>query len=434
MRMCVVNTRSTEKSLWQPGILFFVNMVFALALALCASTGLADPDRQAKTPIVVMLSLDGFRHDYLERYPQQSKNLQRVADSGLQVSGLIPGFPSSTFSNHYSIVTGLYPGNHGIVGNSFFDRSRNALYRLGDRSTVEDGSWYGGEPLWVAAEKAGLRSASFFWVGSEADIQGVRPSYYKIYDGSVPNGARVNQVLDWLALPWGQRPNLVTLYFSLVDSAGHRYGPDSKEVGQAIASADKQVGRLMAGLADIDHPVYLLISSDHGMQRVDAEQTIFLDEFIELDDWRGNHRIVPGGSYAFFYSADQSLVQRTQQALASVAGLEVIDPGSFGSLLNFPQDGTRIPNLVVVADAPGYIGFKRGQDREPPQGAHGYLPQITKTMNGIFFASGPGIPAQTRLPDIENVHIYPLVLSLLDIENAAPIDGEPSVLVPYLVD
>ena len=162
MRMCVVNTRSTEKSLWQPGILFFVNMVFALALALCASTGLADPDRQAKTPIVVMLSLDGFRHDYLERYPQQSKNLQRVADSGLQVSGLIPGFPSSTFSNHYSIVTGLYPGNHGIVGNSFFDRSRNALYRLGDRSTVEDGSWYGGEPLWVAAEKAGLRSASFF--------------------------------------------------------------------------------------------------------------------------------------------------------------------------------------------------------------------------------------------------------------------------------
>ena len=172
--MCVVNISSTEKSLWQPGILFFVNMVFALALALCASIGLADPDRQAKTPIVVMLSLDGFRHDYLEHYPQQSKNLQRVADSGLQVSGLIPGFPSSTFSNHYSIVTGLYPGNHGIVGNSFFDRSRNALYRLGDRSTVEDGSWYGGEPLWVAAEKAGLRSARYrFYSGARCPLYAV---------------------------------------------------------------------------------------------------------------------------------------------------------------------------------------------------------------------------------------------------------------------
>ena len=112
----------------------------------------------------------------------------------------------------------------------------------------------------------------------------------------------------------------------------------------------------------------------------------------------------------------------------------MIDPGSFGSLLNFPQDGTRIPNLVLVDDAFGYIGFKRGQDRGPPQGAHGYLPQITKTMNGIFFASGPRIPAQTRLPDIKNVHIYPLVLALLDIENAASIDGEPSVLLPYLVD
>ena len=138
--------------------------------------------------------------------------------------------------------------------------------------------------------------SEFFWVGSESDIQGVRPIYYKIYDGSVPNGARVNQVLDWLPPPWGQRPILITLYFSLVDSAGHRYGSDSKEVGQAIARADKQVGRLMAGLAYIDHPVCLLISSDHGMQRVDADQTISLNEFIELDEWRGNHRIVPGCS------------------------------------------------------------------------------------------------------------------------------------------
>ena len=162
-----------------------------------------------------------------------------MADSGLQVVGLTPGFPSSTFPNHYSIVTGLYPGTHGIIGNSFFDRSHNATYRLGNLDAVEDGSWYGGEPLWVAAEKAGLRSASFFWVGSEADVQGIRPTYYKIYDGGVPNSARVSQVLDWLVLPVGERPNLVTLYFSVVDTAGHRYGPNSEEVRQAIASVDK---------------------------------------------------------------------------------------------------------------------------------------------------------------------------------------------------
>ena len=162
------------------------NALLVVGLLTYAAVGVTDVERQAQTPIVVMLSLDGFRHDYLKQHPEQSKNLKRMADSGLQVAGLTPGFPSSTFPNHYSIVTGLYPGRHGIIGNSFFDRSRNATYRLGNRDAVEDGSWYGGEPLWVAAEKAGLRSASFFWVGSEADVQGIRPTYYKIYDGGVP--------------------------------------------------------------------------------------------------------------------------------------------------------------------------------------------------------------------------------------------------------
>ena len=410
----------------------FANALLVLGLLTYAAVGITDVERQAQTPIVVMLSLDGFRHDYLEQHPEQSKNLKRMADSGLQVAGLTPGFPSSTFPNHYSIVTGLYPGRHGIIGNSFFDRSRNATYRLGNRDAVEDGSWYGGEPLWVAAEKAGLRSASFFWVGSEADVQGIRPTYYKIYDGGVPNGARVSQVLDWLALPLGERPNLVTLYFSLVDTAGHRYGPNSKEVRQAIASADKQVGRLLDGLAKIQHPVYLLITSDHGMHGVDASQTIFLDEHIALNQWRGDHRILPGGAYAFFYSADESLVARTRDALAAASGLTVIAPQNFEALLNFPQRGARIPNLVAVADAPRYIGFKRGKGRKPPRGAHGYLPQNTPTMMGVFYASGPRIPAQTRLDVMENVHIYPLVLDLLNIENESAIDGDASVLVPHL--
>ena len=137
------------------------NALLVVGLLIYAAAGITDVERHARTPIVVMLSLDGFRHDYREQYPRQSKNLKRMADSGLQVAGLIPGFPSSTFPSHYSIVTGLYPGKHGIIGNSFFDRSRDATYRLGNRDAVEDGSWYGGEPLWVAAEKAGLRSASF---------------------------------------------------------------------------------------------------------------------------------------------------------------------------------------------------------------------------------------------------------------------------------
>ena len=179
-----------------------------LAAALWPVWSYASENQSSERPIVVLLSLDGFRADYLDRYPNQSTNLKRLADSGLAASGLVPGFPSSTFPNHYSIVTGLYPGHHGIIGNSFYDRVRGARYRLGNREALEDGTWYGGEPLWVAVEKAGMRAASYFWVGSEADVRGMRPSYYKTYDSSVANAERVDQVLDWLRLPIGERPNL----------------------------------------------------------------------------------------------------------------------------------------------------------------------------------------------------------------------------------
>jgi len=433
--MCVVNStlfdpnlsRSTHRRYVQRGVL-----LACLAMLLWPAHSIADRDRQAQTPIVVMLSLDGFRADYLDMFPEQSRNLRRLAEGGLKSTGLIPGFPSSTFPNHYSIVTGLYPGHHGIIGNGFYDRSRNARYRLGDRKAVEDGTWYGGEPLWVAVEKAGMRAASYFWVGSEADVQGTRPSYYKTYDGSVANAKRVDQVLDWLLLPIGERPNLVTLYFSTVDSAGHRYGPDSAKVQQAVARVDKQVGRLVKGLADIDHPIYLIVSSDHGMQQVDADQIVFLADVIDLGRWRGAHQIIPGGAYAFFYSEDTELIKQTADALGRVDGLTVLRPAQFPDVLNFPQRGPRIPDLIAVVDAPKYIGFHKDGGRKPPQGAHGYLAATTPTMKGIFFATGPNIAPSTQVPDVDNVHIYPLVLNLLGIQASGEIDGDLTVLGSYL--
>ena len=406
-----------------------------LALAiLLPSLGSADTTRQAQTPIVVMLSLDGFRYDYLDQHPLQSPNLRQMAASGLQSTGLLPGFPSSTFSNHYSIVTGLYPGNHGIIGNGFYDRSRGERYRLGDRQAVEDGTWYGGEPLWVAAEKAGLRAASFFWVGSEADVQGIRPSYYKTYDGSIANSARVDQVLEWLSLPVGQRPNLVTLYFSTVDTIGHRFGPNSPQLRQAIASVDKDVGRLMAGLNKINQPIYLLISSDHGMQQVDHSQIVYLAQYIELEQWRGANQIITGSAYAFFYSADKVLLEQTASGLSEVPGMLVLDPKDFPATLNFPQRGPRIPDLIAVVDAPKYISFRVGMGRPPPQGAHGYLPQSKASMKGIFYATGPDITPGSVAPDIENVHLYPLVMQILGLTPSAPIDGDIRVLGDYLLD
>ena len=407
------------------------SLALLLFAALWPAPSSAKNSQLSNGPIVVLLSLDGFRSDYLEKYPDQGKNLNRLADSGAAAAGLVPGFPSSTFPNHYSLATGLYPGRHGILGNGFYDRDRDARYRLGDRSAVEDGSWYRGEPLWNAVEKAGMVAASFFWVGSEADIQGMRPSYYKIYDGSVPNQDRVDQVLEWLRLPPEQRPSLVTMYFSTVDSVGHRFGPDTEQLARAIASVDAQVGNLMEGLADIDLPIYLIVVSDHGMQQVDLSAQVFLSDYLDLSQWRGQNRIILGGAYGFFYSDNQSLLDQSAAKLSGIDGSTVLQPSQFPAQIRFPAQGPRVPDLVIIVDAPGYISLKPG-GRRPPRGAHGYLPQTTATMQGIFYAAGPGIAPGTRVPAIDNVHVYPWVLDLLGLRPSRQIDGDLAVLKRYL--
>jgi predicted AlkP superfamily pyrophosphatase or phosphodiesterase len=289
-------------------------LVSVLIFSICSSNVSAlsegkEYKESAQDQYVVMLSLDGFRHDYLAKY--DAPNLAKVAATGVTSRGLIPGFPTSTFPNHYSIVTGLYPGNHGLIGNSFYDRQRAQKYTMKNSNAVTDGSWYGGLPLWQAIQQAGMPTASFFWVGSEADIQGAYPTFYERYSGRVPNSQRVAKTLEWLRLPQAQRPRFLTLYFSTVDSAGHNHGPDSKQVRNAIKAVDTQVGVLLEGLAQLDLPVNLFITSDHGMSSVAPEKVVYLDDHIDLQQWRGESKLVPGGALAYFYSPDERLVVRT---------------------------------------------------------------------------------------------------------------------------
>jgi alkaline phosphatase D len=177
-----------------------------------------------------------------------------------------------------------------------------------------------------------------------------------------------------------------------------------------------------------------MVVSDHGMQRVDAGQRVFLADYLDLQQWRGSNRIILGGAYGFFYSDDAQLLDRSRAALAGVEGLTVLRPEQFPAQLNFPERGPRIPDLVAVVDAPRYISLKQGRGRPPPMGAHGYLPASTPTMQGIFYAAGPAIPPMTRIPPIDNVHVYPLVRHLLGLDAGGDIDGDLAVLKPYLRD
>lgn len=235
---------------------------------------------------VVLVSFDGLRHDYLDRV--DTPGFDRLAATGAVADGLIPVFPSLTFPSHYSIATGMYPANHGIVGNQFYDPERDDEFNYRDADDAQDGSWWGGEPIWLTAERQGMIAATLFFPGTEAAIGGLRPSRWRTYDSGLPNQRRVEQVLQWLRLPPDERPHLVTLYFSMVDGAGHRLGPDAPELDRSIRSADRWLGELLSEIERLPYGdrVYLVAVSDHGMASVDPDRQIILRDAVDLRDVR----------------------------------------------------------------------------------------------------------------------------------------------------
>lgn len=371
---------------------------------------------------VILVSLDGFRYDYAKLY-HADHLLALASQGGSAPEGMLPAYPSITFPNHYTIVTGLYPEHHGIVANSFYDPERNETYSYRDPKSVGDGTWYGGTPLWVLAEQQGMRSASFFWVGSEADIQGVRPTYYLKFDGSFPNLKRVQQVLAWLHLPPEQRPHFITLYFSDTDSAGHRYGPDSPQVAEAVHELDGEIGKLVDGIKESKLPVNLIVLSDHGMVSVKGTP-IHLDEYGLNNSWVT--AIV--GTNLYLKSDDDA--ERAYEALKGKSDkFAVYRRGRVPAYLHFdsnPREG----DPVVVPTGPYFITATADPDgtERPPAGAHGYDVTHMPEMKALFVAAGPDIQPGVRLEPFENVDIYPLVARILGLDittlKTGPIDGK----------
>ncbi len=415
------------------------NAVHALALALLAivqpvaawaqaGSGGRNAVEHLDKPYVVVVSFDGFRHDYLDRF--DTPNFDRVERAGVRADGLIPIFPSKTFPNHYAIATGMYAEKHGLVDNNFWDPTFGAMYRLADRSAVQDGRWYGGEPIWVTAETQGMVAASFFFVGSEAPIKGVRPSEWRAYDGSIPNEARVDQALEWLSRPAETRPHLVMLYFSAVDDAGHRYGPDSPEVERAVQEVDRVLGRLLDGLhaLPIAEDVHVILVSDHGMEGMSPERAEYLEDYIDLD----GVRLVGGGPYlTLWVDGDEARAEQIEAALnRSLRHARAYRRDAMPARWRY-AGSPRVGDVIVEAE-PGYQIIGTREWRASSGGAHGYDPARAPSMRGIFLAAGPRIEAGLRIPAFENVHVYPLVAHILGLEPNPEIDGRLDVLEPIL--
>lgn len=390
-----------------------------LLLAACAS---------APAPYTLLLvSLDGVHPDDLAR--GDTPHLQRLAATGVQAEGMIPSYPTLTFPNHYTLVTGLRPDRHGIVHNTMVDPELGR-FSLGSREAVGDGRWWSdGEPLWVTVENAGLPTATLFWPGSEAPVRGVRPARWTPFDAGLPKAERVDRVLSWLSEPADTRPRLATLYFEHPDSAAHAHGPGSPELRAALRAVDTQIGRLVEGIEQrgLAGSVDLVIVSDHGMAAVPEGNVVAFEamvdpELVEVVSF--------GQSLGFNPVAGREA--EAERALLGEHGRyqcwrkqELPERWRYGS-------HPRIPAIVCQMQEGHDALPARYIERRPPgtRGSHGFDPALD-SMRAIFIARGPSFASGVRLPAFDNVDLYPLLARLAGVEPADH-DGNPQTLLPAL--
>jgi predicted AlkP superfamily pyrophosphatase or phosphodiesterase len=388
------------------------------ALVLVCQSGCGSSARTAPVPdparTVVLISLDGFRWDYLDR--PEAVRLRELAARGVRAERLVPSFPSKTFPNHYTLVTGLHPENHGIAANVMLDPVLGR-FQTGNDPAVRDARWFGGEPIWVTAEKQGVRTAAYFWPGSEAPVGGLFPHWYYRFDAGTARDTRVRRVLEWLAMPDSSRPRLIAVYFSEVDTDGHRFGPDSPEVNAAIARVDSVVGAIIDGIAQQGRTsqVNVMVVADHGMTAVTAERVVALDDYVSLDsldvgDWNPVATIIPKpGRETYVYRALRG----------AHAHLQVYRKGELPPHLHY-NTGARVTPIVAIADEGWSIGTRATlakMERGRITGAHGY-DNTLPSMGALFVAAGPSFRRGVTVPAFSNVHIYPLLAQLLQVKPA----------------
>lgn len=379
---------------------------------------------------LVLISIDGFRWDYLDQYPTPALNA--LAERGVRADALIPVFPTLTFPNHYSIATGLYPQNHGIVANTFPDPEMGGWYEYKQKETAQDGRWYGGEPIWVAAAKAGMRTAAFYFVGSEADIQGIRPDRWNPYNKLITGDMRTAQVLQWLAEPEDTRPQVITLYFDDVDDHSHWSGVGSEAAVAAIARVDGYIRQLLDGLDQLPFKdqVSLVMVSDHGQGGYEnPAQPFVLEGRFDLSGITP----VDGGSYLFLHF-EQDQPQRVAELQQAIN--EAWDCGSVYRPGDAPAgwmigDNPRFPELILMPEPGCAVLSQPGMSHKINHGDHGWAPEVPE-MHGIFIAAGPGIPAGLRIPPVPAVDIYPLLLRQLGLPITQTLDSNLEFWPPLL--
>jgi len=371
---------------------------------------------EKETPYVIMLSMDGFRWDYANK--TETPNFDRMVKEGVHAASLIPSYPSKTFPNHYSMATGLYPDHHGIVQNNFYDPELKRDFAIRNRDAVGDSIFWGGEPIWETAEKQGVKSAAYFWVGSESNAT-FQPSIRKMYDQSLPFSNRIDSVISWLYLPENERPHLSLFYFHEPDGVGHKFGPDSRETVKMIAELDKYLGDFLDKLDqaenDLGIEVNFILTSDHGMGGIPADHNIILGDIIDPARLIRVH----GGNPVYLISPEADYVQEFYSLLSAVPNMKVWRKSELPEHYHYGTN-PRIEEFVLEANRGWGLNFS-SRKKGYSAGTHGYDPQ-NSDMHAIFYAIGPAFKTGYSHESFENVNLYPLIAEILRLQPAT-VDG-----------
>lgn len=398
-------------------ITFFLSLVYLLVG--CKTTQLSTTKTNDQNDsYVVVLSMDGFRADYVTK--TSTPNLDAMAKEG--VSGALrPSYPSLTFPNHYAMATGLFPDHHGLVANEFWD-TKAGHYRIGDRKAVENPVFYKGEPIWNTAKRQGIKSASYFWVGSETPVNGLQPEIWKKYDASVAYETRADSVIKWLSLPHNKRPHLIMWYIDEPDHTGHAKGPNSPITWAVARRCDSLVGYFRTQLAKlpIKEKVDFIVVSDHGMADYYKEKAVNITDYIP-EEWIEHATQGP----AVMVYIKKGYKEKAYQKLQDMPHCKVFKKENFPKRLHYGSSD-RIGDIVIMADLGTYIYSKKGQTQNDG-GAHGYDNALPE-MYAVFRAVGPHFKKGQVIKDpIANVNIYPMICDLLNIKPS-PNDGDPQLV------
>jgi alkaline phosphatase D len=376
----------------------------------------SDAKSSEKTPVVIVLSMDGFRWDY--KHIIGTPSLDRIAKEGVSAEKWQSSFPTITFPNHYAMATGLYPNNHGIVHNTFYNNELDKEYSISNKEVVGDGRFYKGEPIWNTAQKQGKRTANFYWVGSEADIQGIRPDRWKPFDSKVSYSIRIDTALKWLQFPEEERPDLIMFYFESPDNITHDNDPINGEKTKAIVKyCDSIVGAFYDKIKILSKEldIHFIIVSDHGMCPVTIDRSEYLSDYLKQEwiNYSNNGNPVAIMKIKEDKLDSALLMLRAAKHLKAWKNTDVPERLHYGSNPN-------IGNLVVLADS-AYNIFSSRNNARSGAGKHGY-DNLNSDMYGIFYGWGSSFQKDYKIDVLQNIQLYNIICHILRIKPA-PNDG-----------